>query len=157
MLASRNLPTTPINTFSSLGALNIFVTVVLWVPTVPCESPAKIKPFLTFFATNGFAKKLIGADEDYLKKLIFNRDSYITVGGDEYRGYNIKTIGFEYDYTEDTYYVNDKGEKMPDYNINSISDEDWLKLHREYSIQRGGFWDRLAEYEKDNDVFLKGN
>ena len=109
------------------------------------------------FATNGFVKKLIGADEDYLKKLIFNRDSYITVGGDEYRGYNIKTIGFEYDYTEDTYYVNDKGEKMPDYNINSISDEDWLKLHRDYSIQRGGFWDRLAEYEKDNDVFLKGN
>lgn len=37
-------------------------------------------------------------DDDFLKRFIFNKDSYITIGGDEYRGYNIKTIGFEYDY-----------------------------------------------------------
>ena len=58
-------------------------------------------------------------------KLLFNRDSYITIGGDEYRGYNIKTIGFEYDY----------GGMFED----------------------NEFEEKLREYEKDNDVFLKGN
>lgn len=61
-------------------------------------------------------------DEDFLKRFLFNKDSYITIGGDEYRGYNIKTIGFEYDYN---YY------------------EDFEK--------------KIKEYEKDNDVYLKGN
>ena len=61
-------------------------------------------------------------DDEFLKRFIFNKDAYITIGGDEYRGYNIKTVGFEYDYKND--------------------DE---------------FWAKLKEYEKDNDVFLKGN
>lgn len=38
------------------------------------------------------------ASEDYLKSFLFSDDSYITIGGDEYRGYNLKTLGFEYDY-----------------------------------------------------------
>lgn len=81
------------------------------------------------FGTNGFLEKIINADVDYIKKLIFNKDSYITVGGDEYRGYNVKTIGFEDDYE----YKYEKDEIV------------------------GEFWDKLKEYEKDNDVYLKGN
>lgn len=61
-------------------------------------------------------------DKDFVTRFIFNQDSYITIGGDEYRGYNIKTIGFEYDYQ---------------------NEEDFDK--------------KLKEYEKDNDVYLKGN
>ena len=61
-------------------------------------------------------------DDEFVKRFIFNRDSYITIGGDEYRGYNIKTIGFEYDYENEEDFIN-----------------------------------KLKEYEKDNDVYLKGN
>ena len=38
------------------------------------------------------------SDDEYLKSFLFSDDSYITIGGDEYRGYNLKTLGFEYDY-----------------------------------------------------------
>lgn len=110
------------------------------------------------FATNGFVTRILEADEEFLKRFIFNRDSYITVGGDEYRGYNIKTVGFESDYDwHDTYYVNAKGEKMPEYDPDNIDMDEWRRIHDEYCIPRGGFWDKLAEYEKDNDVYLKGN
>ena len=61
-------------------------------------------------------------DKEFIKRFIFNRDSYITIGGDEFRGYNIKTIGFEYDY----------------------ENED-------------DFWNKLEEYKKSHDVYLKGN
>ena len=61
-------------------------------------------------------------DKEFIKRFIFNRDSYITIGGDEFRGYNIKTIGFEYDY----------------------ENED-------------DFWNKLEEYKKNHDVYLKGN
>ena len=37
-------------------------------------------------------------DIEYLKSFLFSDESYITIGGDEYQGYNLKTIGFEYDY-----------------------------------------------------------
>lgn len=73
-----------------------------------------------------FFDKLIN-DIDFVKRFIFNSASYITVGGDEYRGYYIKTIGFEYDY------------------------DDWNWECK------GKFWDKLKEYQKDNDVYLKGN
>ena len=61
-------------------------------------------------------------DDEFVKRFIFNRDSYITIGGDEYRGYNIKTIGFEYDYENEEDFIN-----------------------------------KLKEYKKNNDVYLKGN
>jgi len=38
------------------------------------------------------------SDDEYLKSFLFSDDSYITIGGDEYSGYNLKTLGFEYDY-----------------------------------------------------------
>lgn len=79
----------------------------------------------------------IKTDDEFLKKFLFNRKSYITIGGDEYRGYNIKTIGYEYDY--ESHYINNGTEECPQY-------EDV-----------GEFWDKLREYEKENDVFLKGN
>lgn len=110
------------------------------------------------FDTNGFLGRILN-DDEYLKKFIFNNGSYITVGGDEYRGYNIKTIGFQYDY-DSHYYVNSKGEKPPKewFDKNGrIKDEYWDKYHEEYNIDAGGFWDKLREYEKDNDVYLKGN
>lgn len=50
-------------------------------------------------------------DSRYLEKFLFSTDSYITIGGDEYRGYNLKTLGFEYDYEKD---------------------EDWKKRVQEY-------------------------
>lgn len=40
-------------------------------------------------------------DDDYLKSFLFSDESYITIGGDEYRGYNLKTLGFEYDYRKE--------------------------------------------------------
>ena len=40
------------------------------------------------------------SDDEYLKLFLFSEDSYITIGGDEYRGYNLKTLGFEEDYRE---------------------------------------------------------
>lgn len=89
-----------------------------WVPTPYVDH-------VEDFASNGFLEKILN-DDEFLIKLIFNRDSYITIGGDEYRGYNIKTIGFEYDYG-DMFDENNK------------------------------FWKKLEEYEKENDVFLKGN
>ena len=61
-------------------------------------------------------------DKEFVKRFIFNRESYITIGGDEYRGYNIKTIGFEYDYENEEDFIN-----------------------------------KLKEYKKNNDVYLKGN
>ena len=39
-------------------------------------------------------------DEDFLERFLFSKDSYITLGSDDKRGYNIKTIGFEYDYED---------------------------------------------------------
>ena len=98
-------------------------------------------------------------DDEFVKRFIFSRESYITVGGDEYRGYNIKTIGFEYDYSGH-YYVNSKGEKPPKewFDKNGrIKDKYCDKYYEEYNIDAGGFWDKLKEYEKDNDVYLKGN
>lgn len=110
------------------------------------------------FDTNGFLDRILN-DDEYLKKFIFNNGSYITVGGDEYRGYNIKTIGFQYDY-DSHYYVNSKGEKPPKERFDKngrIKDEYWDKYYEEYNIDAGGFWDKLKEYEKNNDVYLKGN
>ena len=45
-----------------------------------------------------FVDKILNNTDDFYTRYLFSEDSYITVGGDEYRGYNIKTIGFEYDY-----------------------------------------------------------
>lgn len=109
------------------------------------------------FDTNGFIEKILNADEDFIKRFIFNRDSYITVGSDEYSGYNIKTIGFQYDYdSSEEYQVNEKGERCPDRDEFKDFDE-WWKVQENYPITKGGFWDKLAEYEKENDVFLKEN
>ena len=76
-------------------------------------------------------------DADFYKRFLFSKDSYITVGGDEYRGYNIKTIGFEYDYDED--FINEGTKECPKYK------------------EVGEFWDKLDKYEETHDVYLKGN
>ena len=111
------------------------------------------------FHENGFVDKIIHADKKYLKKFIFNHDAYITIGGDEYRGYNIKGIGFEYDYN-DHHYVNEKGEEPPKEWFTKdgrIKKKYWNKYDDEYNKDGGTFWNKLREYEEDNDVFLKGN
>lgn len=113
------------------------------------------------FDTNGFIEKVLNADENFLKRFIFNKDSYITVGSDEYSGYYIKTIGFQYDYCEEDFpqdNYNEAGEKCPDRDQFKDFDE-WWKVQENYPVikDNGGFWDKLSEYEKDNDVFLKGN
>lgn len=110
------------------------------------------------FGDNGFISAMLNASEDYLKRWIFSHDSYITVGGDEYRGYNIKTIGFKYDYdSSKEYQVNEKGERCPDSNQFEDFDE-WWEIQKHYPIMKddGGFWDKLEQYKKDHDVFLKG-
>jgi hypothetical protein len=103
-----------------------------------------------------FLNKILN-DDEFLKRFIFNKKSYITLGGDEYRGYNIKTIGFEYDYED--YYVNDKGERIPQewYGKNGVLKSKYRNKVDEYNKLSGEFWDKLEEYKKDNDVFLKGN
>lgn len=79
---------------------------------------------------SNFTNRMIN-DYEFVKRFIFNRESYITIGGDEYRGYYIKMIGFEYDY------------------------------HYEWDLNLenyvGEFWSKLKEYEKTHDVYLKGN
>ena len=110
------------------------------------------------FDDTNFIDKVL-SDDAFLERLLFSSDAYITIGGDEYRGYNIKTIGFEYDY-EDHDYVNEKGEKPPKkwFTKNGrIKKKYFDRYYEEYNIDAGGFWDKLKEYEKDNDVFLKGN
>lgn len=99
-------------------------------------------------------------DDEFLKRFIFNKESYITIGGDEYRGYNIKTIGFEYDYKEGDHRMNEKGELPPKEWLDEcgcIKDEYWDRYWNEYTLETGEFWDKLREYEKENDVYLKGN
>lgn len=99
-------------------------------------------------------------DEDFLKRFLFNKDSYITIGGDEYRGYNIKKIGFEYDYESGDHRMNEKGELPPKEWLDEngcIKEEYWDRYWNEYTLETGEFWDKLREYEKDNDVYLKGN
>ncbi len=94
----------------------------------------------------------LSTNDDFVKRLVFNKDAYITISGDEYRGYNIKTIGYEYDYDEEPYYVNAKGEKMPD--LKDVDEEERYNIYKEYDIPAGEFWDRLKEYSKDKDVYL---
>lgn len=112
------------------------------------------------FGENGFINKILDADVEYIKKLIFNKESYITIGGDEYRGYNIKTIGFEYDYKDGDHRMNEKGELPPKEWLDErgcIKDKYWDRYWKEYTLETGEFWNKLREYEKENDVFLKGN
>lgn len=106
-----------------------------------------------------FLDKILN-DDEFLKRFIFNKKSYITLGGDEYRGYNIKTIGFEYDYEEGDHRMNEKGELPPKEWLDErgcIKEEYWDRYWNEYTLETGEFWDKLREYEKENDVFLKGN
>lgn len=117
------------------------------------------------FGENGFISKMLNVDVEYLMKFLFNKDSYIVVSGDEYSGYFIKTIGFEYDYSEDEYpqyQVNENGEVCPDRSLFPDTDkgwDEWWEVQRKYPITKdhGGFYDKLEEYKKDHDVFLKGN
>ena len=136
----------------SLGNIN-FISLSDWVP----------RPYVDHtedFKSNGFLDKVL-TDDCFLTRLIFNMDSYITVGGDEYRGYNIKTIGFEYDYKDKSIYcVNENGEEPPKEWFDKdgrIKDEYWDRYCEEYPYSNFGFWKKLKEYEKENDVFLKGN
>lgn len=119
------------------------------------------------FASNeydDFINKLL-TDYDFVKKLIFNKESYISIGGDEYNGYYIKTIGFQYDYDESEYpqyQINEKGEICPELKDFPDTDEGWAEYwetQKKYPIikDNGGFWDKLQEYKKKNDVYLKGN
>ena len=99
-------------------------------------------------------------DDEFVKRFIFNRDSYITVGSDEFRGYNIKTIGFEYDYDSEGYCVNEDWEKPPaDWfdKDGHIKDEYWSRYCKEYPYDNSDVWKKLKEYKKNNDVYLKGN
>ena len=88
------------------------------------------------------------------------KNSYITIGGDEYRGYNIKTIGFEYDYDSKGYYINENLEEPPTDWFDKkgcVKDKYWNRYMKEYPYPNSDFWKKLIEYKKDNDVYLKGN
>ncbi len=92
--------------------------------------------FIGKYKCYDFIDKILN-DDDFYAKFLFSKESYITVGGDEYCGYNIKTIGFQYDYKEEC--INKGTEEEPVF-------EDV-----------GEFWNRLEEYKKTHDVYLKGN
>ena len=99
-------------------------------------------------------------DDEFVKRFIFNKDSYITIGGDEYRGYNIKTIGFEYDYDSKGHYINENLEEPPTDWFDKkgcVKDKYWNRYMKEYPYPNSDFWKKLIEYKKDNDVYLKGN
>ena len=98
------------------------------------------------FLDNGFYERLM-TDKDFVKRLIFDDESYITVGGDEYRGYNIKTIGFEDDYEDE-------------YNENYHYQEDengWPIYVDPRDRYTGEFWDKVKEYSKNFEIYFKGN
>lgn len=103
---------------------------------------------------NGFIDKMINADSNYLKSFIFNSDSYITIGSDEYHGFYVRTIGFQNDYKEQ--WVNENGQMMPERDPN-MSSEQWIEICDQYNEIDSEFYRKLREYEKDHDVFLKGN
>ena len=99
-------------------------------------------------------------DKEFVKRFIFNKNSYITIGGDEYRGYNIKTIGFEYDYDSKGHYINENLEEPPTDWFDKkgcVKDKYWNRYMKEYPYPNSDFWKKLIEYKKDNDVYLKGN
>ena len=98
------------------------------------------------FETNGFYDKLI-SDEDFVRRLIFDEESYITIGGDEYQGYYIKPIGFEDDY-------NSKYKKS----FEQIYDEEGYPTIVDPSeIYNGPFWTKVKKYKEKFEVFFKGN
>lgn len=104
--------------------------------------------------------KRLKTDDEFVKRFIFNKESYITIGGDEYRGYNIKTIGFEYDYDSKGHDINEKLEEPPAEWFDEkgcVKDEYWSRYCKEYPYDNSDFWKKLIEYKKDNDVYLKGN
>ena len=56
--------------------------------------------------------------------------------------------------------MNEKGELPPKEWLDErgcIKDEYWDRYWNEYTLETGEFWNKLREYEKENDVFLKGN
>ena len=104
--------------------------------------------------------KRLKTDDEFVKRFIFNRESYITICGDEYRGYNIKTIGFEYDYDSKGHYVNENLEEPPaDWfdEEGCVKDKYFKRYMDEYPYPNNDFYKKLKEYKKDNDVYLKGN
>lgn len=104
--------------------------------------------------------KRLKTDDEFVKRFIFNRESYITICGDEYRGYNIKTIGFEYDYDSKGHDINENLEEPPaDWfdEKGCLKDKYWKRYMKEYPYPNSDFWKKLIEYKKDNDVYLKGN
>jgi hypothetical protein len=98
------------------------------------------------FIDNGFFERVI-TDKEFLKRLLFDEDSYITVGGDEYRGYNLKKVGFEDDYE---YNYNKEFERKYD-------DNKWPRWADPTEMYIGEFWDKVKELRKDYDIYFKGN
>ena len=95
------------------------------------------------FWDNGFYRKLVD-DKDFVRCLIYDDNSYITVGGDEYRGYNLKKIGFQHDYE----YSGIEHKLDADGHFEYIDPADYYV---------GEFWDKVKELRKDNEIFFKGN
>lgn len=82
-------------------------------------------------------------DDEFIKRFIFNKNSYITIGGDEYRGYNIKTIGFEYDYDSKGHYINENLEEPPTDWFDKkgcVKDKYWNRYMKEYPYPNSDFW-----------------
>ena len=97
------------------------------------------------FVDNGFFERII-TDKDFLERLLFDEDSYITVGGDEYRGYNLKQVGFEDDYE---YHYNKEFERK--------YEDNWPVWSDPTEMYVGEFWDKVKELRKDFDIYFKGN
>lgn len=97
------------------------------------------------FVDNGFFERII-TDKEFLERLLFDEDSYITVGGDEYRGYNLKKVGFEHDY-EDKY--NPEFERK--------YEDNWPVWTDPTEMYTGEFWDKVKALRKDYDIYFKGN
>lgn len=97
------------------------------------------------FCDNGFYRRLVD-DKDFVRRLVYDENSYITVGGDEYRGYNLKKIGFEHDYD---YGYSGK--------TREIGDDGYYKYVDPADYYIGEFWDKVKELRKENEIFFKGN
>ena len=93
----------------------------------------------------GILNEKYGESEERSEYANYYTDYYISMYK-EYYGYSeneaIKALGFS---TKDEVY--------------EYFELDFLrnKYYDEYTLETGEFWNKLREYEKDNDVYLKGN
>ena len=75
-----------------------------WTPTYTMENEIISHDHFAYVDHSGCAKKFydrITTDDSALERFIMAKNSFAYAGGDEYNGYYMPRVGFEYDYDDD--------------------------------------------------------